>query len=79
MLPKKLSTYELSIHRPILIRVYPRKWGWLDLPHSNSILSNSHSLSRSIQGFLLLQTNTLALLLQAARKHELSINCFICK
>ena len=34
-----------------------------DLPHSNSNLSNSHSHSRSIQGILLLQTNTLALLL----------------
>ena len=40
-----------------------RKWGWLDLPHSNSNLSNSHSSSRSIQGILLLQTNTLAVLL----------------
>ena len=39
---------------PILIRVYPRKRGWPDLPHSNSNLSNSHSPSRSIQGFLLL-------------------------
>ena len=48
---------------PILIRVYPRKWGWPDLPHSNGILSNSHFPSRSIQGILLLQTNTLALLL----------------
>ena len=25
---------------PILIRVYPRKRGWPDLPHSNSNLSN---------------------------------------
>ena len=48
---------------PILIRVYPRKRGWLDLPHSNSNLSKSHSPSCSIQGILLLQTNTLALVL----------------
>ena len=27
---------------PILIRAYPRRWGWLDLPHSNSNLTNSH-------------------------------------
>ena len=47
---------------PILIQVYPRKWGWPDLPHSTSNLSNSHSPSRSIHGILLLQTNTLALL-----------------
>ena len=47
----------------ILIPVYPRKWGWLDLPHSNSNLSNSHSPSCSIQGILLLQTNTRVLLL----------------
>ena len=46
-----------------LIQVYPRKRGWPDLLHSNSNLSNSHSPSRSIQGILLLQTNTLALLL----------------
>ena len=50
-------------YHPILIRVYPRKRGWLDLPHSGSNLSNSHSPSRSIQNLLLLQTNTLALLL----------------
>ena len=47
-------------HHPILIRVYPRKRGWLDLPHSNSNLSNAHSPSRSIQGILLLQTNGIA-------------------
>ena len=47
---------------PILIRVYPRKWGWPDLSRCNSNLSNSHSPSRSIHGILLLQTNTLALL-----------------
>ena len=45
----------------ILIWVYPRKWGWPDLPCSNSNLFNSHSPSRSIQDILLLQTNTLAL------------------
>ena len=45
---------------PILILVYPRKRGWPDLPHSNSNLSNAHSPSRSVQGILLLQTNTLA-------------------
>ena len=32
---------------PILIRVYPRKRGWPDQPHSNSNLSNSHSPSNS--------------------------------
>ena len=47
---------------PILIWVYPRKWGWLDLPHSDSNLSNSHSPSRLIQSNLLLLTNNLALL-----------------
>ena len=52
-----------SIINPILIRVYPRKWGWPGLPHSNSNLSNAHSPSHSIHGILLLQTNTLALLL----------------
>ena len=29
------STHLSIIINPILIRVYPRKWGWLDLPHSN--------------------------------------------
>ena len=60
-----------SIHaiNPNLIRVYSRKWGWLDLPHSNSNLSNSHSPSRSIQSILLLQTNTLALLLHLHIPH----------
>ena len=48
---------------PILIRVYLRKPGWPDLSNSNSNFSNSHSPSRSIHGILLLQTNTLALLL----------------
>ena len=33
---------------PVLIRVYPRKREQLDLPHSNSNLSNSHSPSHSI-------------------------------
>ena len=56
------TTCNQSIN-PILIRVYPRKRGWPDLPHSNSNLSNSHSPSRSIHGILLLETNTLALLL----------------
>ena len=51
------------IINPILIRVYPCKWGWLDLPHTNSNLSNSHSSSCSIHGILLLQTNILVLLL----------------
>ena len=46
----------------IFIWVYPRKRGLPDLPHSHSNLSNSHSSSRSIQGILLLQANTLALL-----------------
>ena len=53
----------LIIINPILIRVYPCKRGWPDLPHSNSNLSNSHSPSRSVQGVLLLQTNNLALIL----------------
>ena len=48
---------------PIFIQVSPRKWGWPDLPNSNSNLSNSHSTSRSVHGILPLQTNTLALLL----------------
>ena len=52
--------YSIIIN-PILIRVYPRKWGWPDLSHSNSNLSNSHSLSRSIHDILFLQTNTLAI------------------
>ena len=51
------------IHHPILIWFYPRKRGWQDLPNPNSNLSNSHSPSCSTQGILLLQTNTLALLL----------------
>ena len=51
------------IINPILIRVYPRKRGWLDLPHFVSNLSNSHSPSRLIHGVLFLQTNALALLL----------------
>ena len=54
--------YYTSIN-PILIWIYPCKRGWSDLPHSNSNLSNSHSLSCSIQGILLLQTNFHALLL----------------
>ena len=33
---------------PILIRVYPRKFRWPDLPHSNSNLFNSHSDSISL-------------------------------
>ena len=36
---------------PILIQVYPRKQGWLDLPHSNSNLSNSHSISISLDSW----------------------------
>ena len=54
---------------PILIWVYPCKRGWPDLPHSNGNLSNSHSPSRSIQGFLPLQTNTPALLLRLSLPH----------
>ena len=50
----------LIIINPILIRVSPRKWGWPDLSHSNSNLSNSHSPSRSMHGILFLQTNALA-------------------
>ena len=55
---------------------YPRKWGWLDLPHSNSNLSNSHSPFRSIHGILLLQTNTLALLLHLCVPHLLWLSSF---
>ena len=53
----------IIIINQFLIWVYPRKGGWPDLPHSNSNLSNSHSPCRSIQCILLLQTDTLALLL----------------
>ena len=58
---------------PILIQGYPRKWGWLDLPQSNINLSNSHSPSHSIQDILLLQTNTLALLLHLHLPHYFSL------
>ena len=58
-----MSIIIIIIISPILIWVYPHKQGWSDLPHSNSNHSNSQSLSRSIHGILLLQTNTLALLL----------------
>ena len=58
-----LYTFDFSTSNPILIRAYPRKRGWPDLPHCNSNLSNSHSPSHLIQGIFLLQTNTLALLL----------------
>ena len=50
-------------HLPILIQVYLCKQGWSDLHHFNNNLPNSHSPSRSIHGILLLQANTLALLL----------------
>ena len=65
------NSYPSSIitYHPILIRVYSRKRGWPDFPHSNSNLSNSHSPSRWIQGILLLQTNTLALLLYLRLPH----------
>ena len=43
---------------PILIRVYPRKRGWSDLPRFGSNFSNSYSASRSIYGILFLHTNT---------------------
>ena len=56
-----LSSSSSSIQ--FLIRVYPRKRGWPDLPHFVSNLSNSHSPSRLIHGVLFLQTNALALLL----------------
>ena len=51
--------------------LHPRKWGWPDLPHPNSNFSNSHSSSPSIQGILLLQTNSLALLLHLRLPHFL--------
>ena len=44
-------------HHPIMIRVYPRKWGWPDLPHFGSNLSNSNSPSRSIHGKSILKTH----------------------
>ena len=60
------SNYEINLfishHHSIFDLGLSLKWGWPDLPHSNSNLSNSHSLSPSIQGILLLQTNTLAVL-----------------
>ena len=46
-------------HHPFLIRVYPRKRGWPDLPQFGSNLPHSHSPSRSIHGIPFLQTNTL--------------------
>ena len=67
----------LSLHsnnfiiNPILIRVYPCKRGWPDLPHFVSNLSNSHSPSRSVHGILFLQTNALALLLHLHLPHLL--------
>ena len=60
-----------SIINLILIRAYPRKRGWLDLPHSNSDFFNAHSPSYSIQVIHLLQTNTLALLLHLHLPHLL--------
>ena len=52
----------IIIINTVLIRFYPCKRGWPDLPHSASNLSHSHSPSRSILCILLLQTNTLTLL-----------------
>ena len=56
--------FHASAHslNPIMICVYPRKWRWPDLNHSNSNLSNSHSPSHSIH-VILFETNTLAFLL----------------
>ena len=70
---KVLTNYINVFHHyhPVLIWFYPRKWGWPDLPHPNSNLSNSHYPSHSIQGILLLQTNTLALLLHLCLPHLL--------
>ena len=57
------------IINPIMIRVIPVNRGaWPDLPLSNSNLSNTHSLSRSIHGILLFQTNSLALLIHLRLK-----------
>ena len=58
-------------HHPILIWVYPCKWGWPDLPHSNKNVSNSHSPSCLIHRILLLQTNTLVFLLHLRLPHLL--------
>ena len=63
---KRFSTFSSSN----LIQVYPHKWEWPDLPHSNSNLSNSHSPSHSLQG-IRFQTNTLALLLHLHLPHLL--------
>ena len=57
-----MTSKDDNIINPVLIRVYPCKQGWPDLPHSNSNLSNSHFPSHMIHGILLLQTNTVPLL-----------------
>ena len=49
----------IIIINPVLIRFYPHKRGWPDLPPSASNLSHSHSPSCSILCILLLETNTL--------------------
>ena len=60
----KWMTTPCVLFNPILIRVYlVRKWGWPDLPHRASNLSNSHSPPCSIHGIHFLQANTLALLI----------------
>ena len=56
---------------PVLIRVFPHKWEWLDLPQSNSNLSNSYSPSHLIHDILLLESNTLAQLLHLHLPHLL--------
>ena len=44
---KLQSEWPISHTNSILIWVYPHKWGWPDLSHSNSNLSNSYSSSPS--------------------------------
>ena len=63
MSKSKKSFPIIIIINPVLIRFYPRKRGWPDLPYSASNLSHSYSPSCVILCILLLQTNTLTLLL----------------
>ena len=49
----------IIIINPVLIWFYPRQRGWLDLSHSGSNLSHSHSPSRLILCILLLKPTLL--------------------
>ena len=68
MCPRKLFLTPIIIN-PILIRVYPRKRAWQDLPHSNSNLSTPYSPSHSIHGILHLQPNAFHLHMPLSRLH----------